>query len=175
MNHIIKTERYLLRPIVGSDIDFIHEALSNPSVTKYYGVHFETLEETKEQMTWYSNLINENLGIWWCIEDLALKELVGAGGYNNLVKEIGKAEIGFWVLPNYWGQGVMQECFPAIIDYGLTSLGLSRIVGFVETNNDACKRAMSKTNFVLEDTFEEFDKRKQARVQIDLYSLEKKE
>ena len=68
----------------------------------------------------------------------------------------------------------MQECFPAIVDYGLNALGLSRIEGFVESNNDACKRAMSKTNFVLEDTFEEFDKRKQARVQIDLYSIEKK-
>lgn len=174
MKHIIETERFLLRPIVDSDIDFIHEALSDTTVTKYYGVHFDTLEETIEQMAWYSNLLKENSGIWWCFEDLAVKELVGAGGYNDLVKEIGKAEIGFWVLPNYWGQGVMQECFPIIVDYGLNSLGLRRIEGFVESNNDACKRAMSRTDFVLEDTFEEFDSRKQVMVQIDLYAKEKK-
>ncbi|WP_262482797.1 hypothetical protein [Aquimarina longa] len=44
---MINTKNYILKEIEQSDINNIHKGLSNPEITKYYDVHFSTLEETK--------------------------------------------------------------------------------------------------------------------------------
>ena len=46
-----------------------------------------------------------------------------------------KAEIGFWLLPKYWGQGIMQEVMPALFQISFTQMNLNRIEGFVDANN----------------------------------------
>ena len=51
----LKTEKILLRDIEGSDIDTVFRGLSNPDVIKHYGVSFDSLEETKEQMKWFAD------------------------------------------------------------------------------------------------------------------------
>lgn len=171
MEHVISSERFELRPVTDSDIQFIHAGLSDPKVTKYYAVHFDTLEETEEQMEWYRNIREEGSGFWWCIEDLEKGRLVGAGGYNDIDIQEAKAEIGFWVLPEFWGQGIMRICFPLIIDFGIHEMGISRIEGYVESNNSACKSALRNTDFKFERTFEEFDSRKQELLSLDLYAI----
>jgi len=48
------TTNYYLKEIEPNDIEKIHKGLSNPAITKYYAVHYDTLEDTKEQMEWYA-------------------------------------------------------------------------------------------------------------------------
>ncbi|MNG37036.1 Spermidine N(1)-acetyltransferase [compost metagenome] len=67
-------------------------------------------------------------------------------------KEHKKAEIGFWLLPEFWGQGFMQEAFPLICDYGFNKLDLNRIEGFVDSENINCKKAVERLNFKFEGT-----------------------
>lgn len=57
----IKTERLLLREIVESDLQNIYNGLSNPLVIKHYGVSYDSLEDTKEQMVWYEKPAQ----FWW--------------------------------------------------------------------------------------------------------------
>ena len=48
---ILNSERLLLRQIVQEDIHDIFKGLSHPEVIKYYGVSYQTLEDTKEQIS----------------------------------------------------------------------------------------------------------------------------
>ena len=48
---ILKTERLLLRQFADTDLENVFKGLSHPKVIKYYGVNYQTLEATKEQMT----------------------------------------------------------------------------------------------------------------------------
>ena len=82
----------------------------------------------------------------------------GAAGFNDISMQSKSAEIGLWLLPEYWGQGFMKEALSAICDYGLNNLKLERIEGFVETENINCKRAMSKIDFQFEKTLKDFAK-----------------
>ncbi len=134
----IKTERFLLRQFIESDIDNVFKGLSDPEIIKYYGVSYKTLEATKEQMEFFTNLEKEGTGIWWAICSLDNTIFYGAGGLNNLNKEHKKAEIGFWLLKDYWGQGIMTEVMPFICEFGFNKLGLHRIEGLVETENLNC-------------------------------------
>jgi [ribosomal protein S5]-alanine N-acetyltransferase len=166
----ITSQRLLLRQFVDSDIQNVFQGLSDPEIIKYYGVSYKTLDETKEQMKFFADLEKEGTGIWWAVCSLDNKTFYGAGGLNNLSKEHKKAEIGFWLLTNYWGQGILKEAMPLICEYGFNKLGLHRIEGFVETDNLNCKKAIEKLDFKHEGTMRDCEIKNGKFVSVDIYS-----
>ncbi len=166
----LQSKRVLLRQFVASDIEHVFRGLSNPDVIEYYGVSFDSLEATKEQMIWFSDLEKNEQGIWWAVCSKEDGEFLGAGGLNNLIKEHKKAEIGFWLLPEHWGKGLMTGTIPLILQYAFDTMGLHRIEGFVETNNQNCKKALAKLQFNLEGTMQDCEIKKGRFISIDIYS-----
>jgi ribosomal-protein-alanine N-acetyltransferase len=167
---VIKTSRLLLRPFVDSDLPKVFEGLSHPDIIKYYGVSYDSLEATKEQMKFFADLEKDGMGIWWGIVSLDNKIFYGAGGLNSLSKEHKKAEIGFWLLPEFWGAGIMKEGMPIICDYGFEKLGLHRIEALVESDNTNCKRAMAKLDFRHEGTMIDYEIKNGKFISLDIYA-----
>ncbi|MDA7705963.1 GNAT family N-acetyltransferase [Flavobacteriaceae bacterium] len=166
----LKTEKILLRDIEGSDIDTVFRGLSNPDVIKHYGVSFDSLEETKEQMKWFADTKQK----WFAICSADNNVFYGAGGLNDISKKHKKAEIGLWLLPEYWGKGIMKKVVPVICDYGFDKLELHRIEGFVDSENKNCKRAMSALDFELEGTMRDCEIKNNKFVSIEVYSTIRK-
>ena len=171
----MKSDNYYLKSIERTDIKNIHKGLSNPDITKYYDVHFATLKETEEQMEWYENLKRDGTGIWWGIYDKSNDEFCGAGGFNGLEKENKKAEIGLWLLKEYWGKGILKEIMPELFEKGFTQLDLNRIEGFVVSDNIKCKKALEKINFTYEGTMREYEIKSERKIDVDFYSILKSE
>ncbi len=167
---IITTDRLLLRQFIESDLENVFKGLSDPDIIKYYGVSYKTLEETKAQMTFFKDLEENYTGIWWAICSLDNKIFYGAGGLNGLNMEHKKAEIGLWLLKDFWGQGIMTETMPIICSYGFDKLNLHRIEGFVETDNFNCKRAMQKLDFKHEGTMKDCEIKNGKFISLDLYA-----
>lgn len=167
---IIKTERLLLRQFEENDLQNVFKGLSNPDVIKYYGISFDSLEATKEQMDWFAQLEKSETGIWWAVCSLDNKTFYGAGGLNNLNKEYKKAEIGFWLLTDFWGQGIMTEAMPIIYNYGFNNLGIHRIEGFVDSDNINCKKAMAKLDFQYEGTMRDCEMKNGKFISLDIYA-----
>jgi len=165
----IQTERLLLREFTPNDLENVFKGLSHPEVIKYYGVSFKTLEATKVQMDWLINHRINETGIWWAVCSKDNNVFYGAGGLNDWDKKEGKAEIGFWLLPDYWGQGIFKEAMPLILDYGLKQLKLLRIVGFVESENGPCKKAIEKIDFRYEKTMKDCEVKNGQSISVDVY------
>jgi len=168
-------DEFVLREIEASDIQNIHKGLSDPEVTRYYDVHFPTLEDTKVQMEWYEDLRKNGKGLWWGIYGKNGDHFYGAGGFNALDKVHKKAEIGLWLLKEYWGQGILKKVMPEIFKYGFTKLDLNRIEGYVFSGNTKCKAALEKINFTYEGTMRECEFKKGKVISVDIYSILKKE
>ena len=166
----IKTNRLLLRQFVDSDIENVFKGLSHPDIIKHYGISFASLEATKEQMIWFADLEKDGTGTWFAVCSLDNKTFYGAGGLNSLSKEHKKAEIGFWLLPDFWGQGIMKEAMPLICDFGFDKLGLHRIEGFVESENTNCKNAMAKLDFQHEGTMKDCEIKNGKFISLDIYA-----
>ncbi|HEY9184648.1 MAG TPA: GNAT family protein [Salegentibacter sp.] len=162
----LKTSRIILREIIETDLENIYKGLSDPEVIKYYGISFDSPQATKEQMTWFA----EPSQYWWAICSPDNKTFFGAGGLNNLSKEHRKAEIGLWLLPGFWGQGIMREAMPLICAYGFQQLKLHRIEGFVETDNRNCKKAMAKLDFKHEGTRRNCEVKNGKLISIDIFA-----
>ncbi len=167
---IIKTDRLLLRQFSDADLENVFKGLSHPAVIKHYGISFRSIEATKEQMNWFSNLEKTGTGIWWAICSVNDAIFYGAVGLNSLLKEHRKSEIGFWLLPGFWKKGIMTEAIPLICNYAFTELGLHRIEGLVETENAGCKRLMAKLNFRYEGTMRECEIKNGTFISLDIYA-----
>ncbi len=171
----MKTEKYYLKEIEQKDIQNIFSGLSDPEITQFYDVHFPTLEATQEQMDWYQNLKTTGTGIWWGIYGKDDQKFRGACGFNGLEKEHCKAEIGMWLLKEFWGQGILKEVMPKVFDLGFGELGLNRIEGYVVTDNRKCKSALEKVNFKYEGTMRECEIKDGKKISVDIYSILKKD
>ncbi|MCS2893631.1 GNAT family N-acetyltransferase [Parabacteroides faecis] len=167
---IIKTNRLLLRQFIRSDVENVYKGLSHSDVIKYYGISFDSLEATEEQMNWFADLVRNKTGIWWAICSSDNTTFYGAGGLNGLSKEHKKAEIGFWLLPDFWGQGIMQEAFPLICNFGFKKLNLHRIEGFVDTENLNCIKSLKMLDFTHEGTMKECEIKNGKYISIDIYA-----
>ena len=167
---MIRTDRLLLRPFVDGDREHVFKGLSDPAVTRYYGVNYDSLEATQAQMDFFAELERNGTGIWWAIGSPDGQAFYGAGGLNNLSKKHRKAEAGFWLLPEYWGLGIMQEAMPLICGYGFEGMGLHRIEAFVETENLNCKKAIEKLGFQQEGTLRECEVKNGRFISLDIYA-----
>lgn len=166
----ITTGRLLLRQFEENDLESVYKGLSDPDIIKYYGVSYQTLEETKEQMKFFADLEKEGTGIWWAICSLDNATFYGAGGLNGVSKIHKKAEIGFWLLKEYWGKGIMGEIMPIICKYGFEEMGLHRIEGLVESDNMNCINAMKKLDFVYEGTLRDYEIKNGRYISLDVYA-----
>lgn len=146
----LRTERLLLRRINPEDQHRIYQGLSDPDVTLYYGISFASYAESKAQMDWFSYLEKTRTGLWWAVCSSDNSVFYGAGGFTNIEGKI--AEAGFWLLPQFWRQGILKEAFPKMLEYGCQNLGLSRVEGLVDSAHTACKTALQNLKFKYEKT-----------------------
>ena len=167
----LRSSQWLLRPMAGSDHAEVFCGLSHPDVTRHYGVCFETLEASREQMTWYAELVRSGTGIWWSIRSAEEETFLGAIGLNDIEMVHRRGELGFWLLPDHWRKGIMGQVLPLVIDHAFRSIGLHRIQAQVETGNIASARVLQRAGFVQEGTLRECEWKDGHPISLDLYAL----
>ena len=167
----LQTSRFSLQNILPEDQPFIFEGLSHPHVIPFYGVQYKTLEETSAQMQYYNQLIKNGEGLWWKIVDQQTGEKKGAIGYNNFSAQHNKCEVGYWLLPRFWGQGIITEVLQKVIAYLLDEKGLHRIEALVETGNDLSCRVAEKAGFQLDGTMRDCERKEGRYISLHMYSL----
>ena len=171
----LQSQRLVLRRIVEDDLENIYKGLSHPNVIQYYGVNYKTLDETWEQLEWYAELERTYKGIWWAITSVENRIFYGATGFNNLSKEHRKAELGFWLLPEFQKRGIIQEAVPLIMEYAFQNLDLHRIEAFVETENVNSAKALRNLEFQHEGTMRDCEVKNGHFISLDIFSWLKKE
>lgn len=167
---IIRSARLLLRQFTEHDLENVFRGLSHPDIIRYYGVQYNSLEATREQMKFFADLELNETGIWWAICSADNHRFYGAIGLNNLSKTHKKAEIGFWLMPECWGKGMLLEAMPLICEHAFDTMGLHRLEGFVETENMNCQKVMAKLNFRLEGTMQDCEIKDGRYISLHIYA-----
>src|SRR5215813_293699 len=110
---------------------------------------------------------------------LALREqgkLIGVVGADSL--ELGmshRAEIGYWIARQYWGQGIMTDAVRTYVRYAFAELGVTRLTAHVFDFNSASARVLEKNGFVLEGTLRKHFLKDGRLIDAMLYGLLKDE
>lgn len=147
---VLETERLVLRKVNQDDAEIVLEGYSDPRVNQFMSVSYHSIEEVKVQLDWYESLLVEETGIWWgiCLNEDG--KMIGNGGFHKWEHNHRKAELGYWILPEYQGRGLASEAITAMIKFGFEDILLHRIEAEVETENGPSSRILSKMGFYLE-------------------------
>jgi RimJ/RimL family protein N-acetyltransferase len=70
--------------------------------------------------------------------------------------EVGMPDIGYRMLPEYWGQGFATEAALAVLEYSRDVLGVEKYFGDVVEENVASIRVLEKLGLRHVDTYQKY-------------------
>ena len=118
-------------------------------VSRYLG-GVRTPEVTKAYLaTNMAHWDQHGFGLW--VQRTKAGAFVGRAGLRHiLVDDVDEIEIVYALKREFWGQGYASEIAAAVTDVGLTRLKLPSLIGIVNVANSASRRALEKSNYLLE-------------------------
>jgi ribosomal-protein-alanine N-acetyltransferase len=153
---IVETERLLLRRITNDDVDEVFELRSNPETMKYIPRPLvKNTEDALDHIAMIEDKIVTNVGINWGITLKHSPKLLGIIGYYRMQPENHRAEIGYILLPEYHGKGIIPEALNRLIRYGFDDLKLHSIEAVIDPENFASEKVLQKCGFTKEAHFKE--------------------
>lgn len=167
----LETERFYLKEFKPDDQSFVFEALGHPEVIHFYGVHYDSLEDTKQQMDFYEKIWRERTGCWWKIVSKTTGQPAGACGMNYYQPRHEKAEIGYWLLPDWQGKGIMTEVIPVMLRHLFAAWKLHRVEAVIEEGNTSSMRLAERLGFTFEGRLRDAEIKNGKRITLLMYSL----
>jgi [ribosomal protein S5]-alanine N-acetyltransferase len=144
----LKTGRLVLRQLTIADADAIAALRSNETVNKYLErVKTTSAEEALLFIDKINNSISNNQSIYWVIALQETNQLIGTICYWSIIIENDTAEVGYELLPDYHGKGIMQEAITAVINFGFTKMKIKTITAFPLAINISSIKLLEKNNF----------------------------
>lgn len=150
----LETERLLLRRVAESDYPEIMELRGNPETMKYIPRPLVTnKQEALDHFKMIDDKIEKNEGINWAITLKGNPKLIGIIGHYRIQPENYRCEIGYMILPEYNGKGIVTEAVKVVLEYGFDDLQMHSIEGVIDPENKASERVLQKNGFVKEAHF----------------------
>ena len=128
----LTTKRLLLRQLQPDDAEEIFQLRSDEKVSALIDRPVATSIDDARQ---FIDKIIAAQAMMWVITLKDNPKLIGTIVYWNIVKEKDEAEVGYEMLPRYRGQGIMQEAFAALLDYGFGIMKLHSVEAIVDPQN----------------------------------------
>ena len=153
---VLTTPRLRLREIQEEDKAGLFKLRSDSRVMEFLDTPLlATLEEAAEFVTKIKKAFTSNEGITWVISLHEKPELIGTIGFWRIIKEHHRAEIGYMLIPEWQGKGIMQEALQEVMEYGFKVLNLHSVEANINPANQASLRLMERNQFVREAYFRE--------------------
>lgn len=149
---ILETERLILRRQMLSDLDELWAIYQDPDVVRHIPDRSTTREETEEEIRWHMNghPRHPELGLWATIHKPTGKFIGRCGLLPWTIDDKLEVEVAYLLAQAYWGQGLATEAARAIADYAFETLGLSRLIAFIEPGNAASAKVATKIGLTFE-------------------------
>ena len=147
----LETERLTLKQVTEADADDILELRSNKEVMKYIPRPLlQNKEEALELIEMLNNKIENNIGINWGIRLKNDPKIIGIIGHYRIKPEHYRAEVGYMLLPEYNGKGIISEALKKVVEYGFKEMQLHSIEAILAPENGASEKVLLKNGFVKE-------------------------
>lgn len=148
---MLTTERLELRRVTYADAAEIFFMRSDPGMMQYIKRQpCLSIEEARGWVDKVDGIIDNNDGISWGIYLKGDNKLMGTGGTWRFDKDHYRGELGYALIPQYQGQGIMHEALTAIIHYAFHTIGLHSIEANIDPANLASQRVLERLGFARE-------------------------
>ena len=78
--------------------------------------------------------------------------LIGNIAYKNINTELKKVEIGYWIVENHQGKGIISRACTRLVEYAFTNLGMNKVEMCVATDNLPSRTVCERLGMTMEGT-----------------------
>jgi RimJ/RimL family protein N-acetyltransferase len=148
----------LLREFTLGDVDAVYEFQTNPDVIRFMGGDgaVKTREDAERIIrdTWFVEYEKYGFARYAMVHQ-GDQRVIGFCGLKY-VPAVGMSDIGYRMLPEYWGQGLATEAARAVMDYSRDILHVEKIFGEVVEENVASINVLEKLGLRHVDTYQKY-------------------
>jgi ribosomal-protein-alanine N-acetyltransferase len=143
----LETERLRLTPLVASDVSDIFPLMADAEVMAFWDVGeiddpdviARIVESQVEEM-------DQGLAVYWTLRDLGDDQFIGTCDLSEIDRRHRRAEVGFMLGRDAWGQGFASEAMQAVLSYAATQ-GLRRLLARTHLGNRRSESLLQKLGF----------------------------
>ena len=145
---VLRTQRLTLRQPVINDEQEIFALRSDNEINKYLDRQVSnTIDDARNFINKVNENINKNDSLYWAITLSDKNILVGTICLFSFSDENDKCEIGYELLTNFQGQGIMKEAVEKVIDYAFNTIKVQKIEAIFHKDNQRSIRLLDKFSF----------------------------
>jgi len=144
-------ESISLRTIEEEDLPFLQKGVNDPTVWRAIGAPEPV--NSQQEREFFDEFVSEDdtIDLLIAVDD----DPVGIVSFWPGDGTVSKAELGYWIAPDYHRQGYASEAAELMIEYGFEQLGYHRIEARVFEYNDASQNLLEGLGFVREGVHRE--------------------
>ena len=145
---VLATERLILRQLLPTDEQEIFILRSDREINKYLDRQIShTIEDARDFINMINENINKNNSLYWAITLGDMNLLVGTICLFSFSDQDDKCEIGYELLTNFQGQGIMKEAAEKVIDYAFNTIKVQKIEATFHRDNQRSINLLEKLLF----------------------------
>ncbi len=145
---VLKTERLTLRQLLNSDEQEIFILRSDREINIYLDREISiTIDDARNFIMKVNENLNKNDSLYWAITLRDKNVLVGTICLFGFSEEDDKCEIGYELLTDFQGQGIMKEAAEKVIDYAFNIIKVRKIEAVLHKDNQRSIRLLEKISF----------------------------
>lgn len=131
---------------------------TSPQVHQYLGMHLISSKKQAADIIRFVRQQYENNGIGrWTILEKETHTFIGWAGLKRVKEEVNGYsdyyDLGYRLLPEFWGRGIASECAQASLEFGFSHLQLDTIYAAAHCANAASLSILQKMGFTRHNTF----------------------
>jgi [ribosomal protein S5]-alanine N-acetyltransferase len=158
VEHIHKNQIHL-RKISPDDAEFLYNNLKDKSITQFLSLApIKSLKRSKDMIERYIHYWKNYAQFNYVIETGKgdQKTRVGSISLWNISWINKRAEIGLWIIPEYWGEEIGRKAIQLVKIIAFIHLKLNRLQAHVRVNNQRSINLFEKCKFIREGRLSEY-------------------
>jgi ribosomal-protein-alanine N-acetyltransferase len=149
---ILVTERLILRQLSDKDVQEVFLLRSDKFINKYLDRQpCKTIEDAFE----FIEKIKNNSLTYWAITQKGDDKLVGTICLFNVSEELKTCEIGYELLAEYQGKGIMKEAAKKVIKFATQTLEIETIDAYTHQDNESSNNLLKALKFISANTVDD--------------------
>ncbi len=144
----IRAQRVTLRELRDTDVASLFAIFSDPEVMRYWSsVPLTDVEEARQMVVDIRCDFETKKFFKWGVARNEDDHVIGTCTLFNVFLENYRAEIGYALGREFWGNGFMTEALKSLIEYSFQNLNLHRLEADVDPRNDASIKTLERLGF----------------------------
>lgn len=152
----LSTPRLYLRLPTATDVDAVHAIYADARVARYLSRPAWT--DIEQAHAWLARMRDEQASasaLQLMLQRHDDARVIGTCTLFKLDFDNRRAEIGYTLASEFWGQGYMHEALAALLDHGFDALKLHRVEADIDPRNAPSARVLHRLGFQREGRLRE--------------------